>query len=98
VIAGPAGQQVKATASGRVVYAGSGMNSYGRLVIVRHDAHLITVYGRNGKLLVKEGETVKQGQPIAVSATDSAGNASLVFEVRENGKPVDPLARLPKEQ
>ncbi|WP_322106591.1 M23 family metallopeptidase [Paraburkholderia sp. J41] len=95
VMAGPAGQDVRAVASGYVVYAGSGMKSYGKLVIVKHDAHLITAYGRNGKLLVKQGDAVKQGEPIAVSATDN-GKASLVFEMREDGKPVDPLARLPR--
>lgn len=96
VIAGPAGQDVRAVAAGRVVYAGSGMKSYGKLVIVKHDAHLITAYGRNGKLLVKQGDAVKQGEVIAVSATDSAGKASLVFEMREDGKPVDPLSQLPR--
>ncbi|QGZ57884.1 M23 family metallopeptidase [Paraburkholderia acidiphila] len=96
VIAGPPGQQVKAAASGRVVYAGSGMQAYGKLVIVKHDARLVTAYGRNARLLVKEGDTVKQGQAIAVSGTDGAGISALMFEVRENGKPVDPLAQLPK--
>lgn len=98
VIAGPAGQQVKASASGRVVYAGSGIKAYGKLVIVKHDSHLLTVYGRNGKLLVKEGDAVKQGQAIAESGTDATGKASLVFELREDGKPVDPLGQLPKAQ
>ncbi|QGZ63861.1 M23 family metallopeptidase [Paraburkholderia acidisoli] len=96
VIAGPAGQDVRAVAPGRVVYAGSGIKSYGRLVIVKHDAHLITAYGRNGKLLVKQGDAVKQGEVIAASATDSAGKATLVFEMREDGKPVDPLSQLPR--
>ncbi len=96
VIAGPPGQQVKAAASGRVVYAGSGMQAYGKLVIVKHDARLVTAYGRNARLLVKEGDAVKQGQAIAVSGTDGAGISTLMFEVRENGKPVDPLAQLPK--
>jgi lipoprotein NlpD len=98
VIAGPAGQEVKAAASGRVVYAGSGMKAYGKLVIVKHDAHLITAYGRNAKLLVAEGATVKQGQPIAMSGTDGAGISTLMFEVRDNGKPVDPMQWLPKAQ
>jgi lipoprotein NlpD len=98
VIAGPAGQEVKAAAAGRVVYAGSGMKAYGKLVIVKHDARLITAYGRNGKLLVKEGEAVKRGQAIAMSGTDGAGISALMFEVRENGKPVDPLPWLPKAQ
>ncbi|WP_321961788.1 peptidoglycan DD-metalloendopeptidase family protein [Paraburkholderia sp. J7] len=96
VIAGPPGQQVKAAASGRVVYAGSGMQAYGKLVIVKHDARLVTAYGRNARLLVKEGDAVKQGEAIAVSGTDGAGISTLMFEVRENGKPVDPLAQLPK--
>lgn len=96
VIAGPPDQQVKAAASGRVVYAGSGMKAYGKLVIVKHDVRLVTAYGRNARLLVKEGDAVKQGQAIAVSGTDGAGISALVFEVRENGKPADPLAWLPK--
>jgi lipoprotein NlpD len=95
VIAGAAGQAVKAAAAGRVVYAGTGIKAYGQLVIIKHDTQLITAYGRNSKLLVKEGEAVKQGDVIAQSGTDKAGKASLVFEVREDGKPVDPLARLP---
>jgi len=95
VIEGAAGQPVKAVAAGRVVYAGNGIKAYGQLVIVRHDARLLTAYGRNGKLLVKEGQTVKQGEVIAQSGTDRAGKASLVFEVRENGKPVNPVAQLP---
>lgn len=95
VIAGAAGQPVKAAAAGRVVYAGTGIKAYGHLVIVKHDKQLITAYGRNGKLLVKEGDTVKQGDVIAQSGTDKAGKAALVFEVREDGKPVDPLSRLP---
>ncbi|MBV8626640.1 MAG: peptidoglycan DD-metalloendopeptidase family protein [Paraburkholderia sp.] len=96
VIAGPADQQVRAAAAGRVVYAGSGMKSYGKLVVVKHGANLVTAYGHNGKLLVKQGDPVKQGQPIAMSGTDGAGISALIFEVRENGKPVDPLAWLPK--
>jgi lipoprotein NlpD len=97
VIAGAPGEPVKAAAAGRVVYAGSGMKGYGKLVIVKHDAHLITAYGRNGRLLVKQGDTVKQGQQIATSGADAAGVGTLLFEVRENGKPVDPLAQLPRK-
>ncbi|WP_322062141.1 peptidoglycan DD-metalloendopeptidase family protein [Paraburkholderia sp. J63] len=97
VIACAPGTPVKAAAAGRVMYAGSGMKGYGKLVIVRHDAHLITAYGRNGRLLVKQGETVKLGQPIATSGADAAGVGALLFEVRENGKPVDPVAQLPRK-
>ena len=88
-------RSVKAAAAGRVVYAGAGIKAYGHLVIIKHDKQLITAYGGNGKLLVKEGDTVKQGDVIAQSGTDKAGKAALVFEVREDGKPVDPLSRLP---
>jgi lipoprotein NlpD len=95
VIVGAAGQPVKAAAAGRVVYAGTGIKAYGHLVIIRHDKQLITAYGRNSKLLVKDGDVVKQGDVIAQSGTDKAGKASLVFEVRDDGKPVDPLLRLP---
>jgi lipoprotein NlpD len=98
VIAGPPQQQVKAASSGRVVYAGSGIKAYGNLVIVKHDTHLITAYGRNARLLVKEGDAVKQGQAIAVSGPEGAATTSLVFEVRNDGTPVDPLAWLPKAQ
>lgn len=97
VIACAPGAPVKAAAVGRVVYAGSGMKGYGKLVIVKHGAHLITAYGRNGRLLVKQGDTVKQGEQIATSSADAAGVGALLFEVRENGKPVDPVAQLPRK-
>jgi lipoprotein NlpD len=98
VIACAPGAPVKAAAAGRVVYAGSGMKGYGKLVIVKHDTHLITAYGRNGRLLVKQGDTVKLGQQIATSGADAAGVGALLFEVRENGRPVDPVAQLPRKQ
>ncbi|WP_167064397.1 peptidoglycan DD-metalloendopeptidase family protein [Burkholderia sp. Ax-1719] len=98
VIAGAPGQPVKAAAAGRVVYAGSGIQGYGKLIIVKHDTHLLTAYGRNGRLLVKQGDAVKPGQTIATSGADSAGVGMLLFEVRENGKPVDPQDWLPRPQ
>lgn len=98
VIACAPGAAVKAAAAGRVTYAGSGIKGYGKLVIVKHDAHLITAYGRNGRLLVKQGDTVKLGQQIATSGADAVGVGALLFEVRENGKPVDPVAQLPRKQ
>ncbi|WP_433705453.1 peptidoglycan DD-metalloendopeptidase family protein [Paraburkholderia sacchari] len=98
VIACAPGAPVKAAAAGRVTYAGSGIKGYGKLVIVKHNAHLITAYGRNGRLLVKQGDTVKLGQQIATSGADAVGVGTLLFEVRENGKPVDPLAQLPRKQ
>ncbi|NLP59762.1 M23 family metallopeptidase [Paraburkholderia sacchari] len=98
VIACAPGAPVKAAAAGRVMYAGSGIKGYGKLVIVKHNAHLITAYGRNGRLLVKQGDSVKLGQQIATSGADAVGVGMLLFEVRENGKPVDPLAQLPRKQ
>ncbi|RDK03092.1 peptidoglycan DD-metalloendopeptidase family protein [Paraburkholderia lacunae] len=96
VIGGRAGDPVKAAATGRVVYAGSGIEAYGPLIIIKHDDSLITAYGQNSTLLVKEGDAVAQGQTIGEVGVDSRGVASIQFEVRQNGQPVDPLAWLPK--
>lgn len=98
VIAGAPGQPVKAAAAGRVMYAGSGIQGYGKLIIIKHDTRLLTAYGRNGRLLVKQGDAVKLGQTIATSGADSVGVGTLLFEVRENGKPVDPQDWLPRPQ
>nr|WP_323119959.1 peptidoglycan DD-metalloendopeptidase family protein [Burkholderia alba] len=87
---------VRAAAAGRVVYAGSGVAAYGPLVILKHENGLITSYGHNGKLLVNEGDAVSMGQPVAEMATDASGRSTFEFEVRQNGKPVDPLAFLPR--
>ncbi|SIT35010.1 Membrane-bound metallopeptidase [Paraburkholderia ribeironis] len=96
VIGGRPGDPVKAAATGRVVYAGSGIEAYGPLIIIKHDDSLITAYGQNSTLLVKEGDAVAQGQTIGEVGVDSHGVASIQFEVRQNGQPVDPLAWLPK--
>ncbi|MGH8780167.1 peptidoglycan DD-metalloendopeptidase family protein [Paraburkholderia sp.] len=96
VIGGKAGDPVKAAAAGRVVYAGNGIPAYGPLVIIKHDSSLITAYGQNRTLLVKEGDAVAQGQTIGEVGTDAQGVASIQFEVRRDGHPVDPLAWLPK--
>jgi lipoprotein NlpD len=96
VIGGRPGDPVKAAATGRVVYAGSGIEAYGPLIIIKHDDSLITAYGQNSTLLVKEGDAVAQGQTIGEVGVDSRGVASIQFEVRQNGQPVDPLAWLPK--
>lgn len=95
-IAAAAGAQVRAAASGRVVYAGGGIAAYGLLIIIKHDSHLLTAYANNRALLVKDGALVKKGQAIAELSSDSHGDASLHFEVRDGGKPVDPLLYLPK--
>ncbi|WP_433696361.1 peptidoglycan DD-metalloendopeptidase family protein [Paraburkholderia phenoliruptrix] len=90
------GEQVKAAASGRVVYAGGGITAYGRLVVIKHDAHLLSAYGNNRTLLVKEGTPVKKGQAIAEAPAGAASDAFIRFEVREDGKAVDPLIYLPR--
>jgi lipoprotein NlpD len=95
VIGGVAGEPVKAAAAGRVVYAGSGIEAYGPLVIIKHNDSVVTAYGRNSKLLVKEDDAVTQGQPIAEMGVDPHGVAGVQFEVRSGGKPVDPLPLLP---
>ncbi|MDQ0624657.1 MULTISPECIES: peptidoglycan DD-metalloendopeptidase family protein [Paraburkholderia] len=96
VIGGRPGDPVKAAATGRVVYAGSGIEAYGPLIIIKHDDSLITAYGQNSTLLVKEGDAVAQGQTIGEVGVDGRGVGSVQFEVRQNGQPVDPLAWLPK--
>ncbi|MBN3804630.1 peptidoglycan DD-metalloendopeptidase family protein [Paraburkholderia sp. Ac-20336] len=96
VIGGRPGDPVKAAATGRVVYAGTGIEAYGPLIIIKHDDSLITAYGQNSQLFVKEGDAVAQGQTIGQVGVDSRGVASIQFEVRQNGQPVDPLAWLPK--
>jgi len=96
VIGGRIGDPVKAAAAGRVVYAGTGIEAYGPLIIIKHDDSLITAYGQNSTLLVKEGDAVTQGQTIGEVGSDSRGVASIQFEVRKDGHPVDPLAWLPK--
>lgn len=87
---------VRAAAPGRVVYAGTGVAKYGPLVILKHENGLITAYGHNGQLLVNEGDAVTAGQPIAEMATGPDGRASFDFEVRQDGKPADPITFLPR--
>ncbi|RQV28693.1 M23 family peptidase [Burkholderia cenocepacia] len=87
---------VRAAANGRVVYAGTGVKAYGPLVILKHDNGLITAYGHNGKLLVNEGDAVRQGQPVAEMGADASGRSTFEFEVRQNGKVVDPMNFLPR--
>ncbi|SAL69155.1 peptidase [Caballeronia peredens] len=93
-IEGKVGQPVKASASGKVVYAGSGLRSYGRMIIVKHGNDYLTAYAYNEKLLVKEGDTVKQGAIIADMGTGPSGTPALHFEVRKSGAAVDPLPLL----
>lgn len=90
-IAGKLGDPIQAAGDGRVVYAGNSLRGYGNLVIVKHDNTYLTAYAHNRNLLVKEGDTVRKGQKIAEMGDTDANSVRLHFELRVNGKPVDPL-------
>jgi lipoprotein NlpD len=94
-IAGRAGQPIRAAADGKVVYAGSGLKGYGRLIIVKHNKNFLSAYAHNRSLTAREGERVKQGQPIAEMGDSGAKRTMLHFEIRHHGKAVDPLRYLP---
>lgn len=94
-LAGNAGDAVLAAADGRVVYAGSGLRGYGNLVIVKHNNTFLTAYAHNQTLLVREDQTVRRGQKIAEMGSTDADRVKLHFEIRRNGKPVDPARYLP---
>jgi lipoprotein NlpD len=94
-IAGQGGQPVRAAADGVVVYSGSGLVGYGELVIVKHDDQWLSAYGHNRARLVNEGQVVKAGQQIAEMGRSGAARDMLHFEIRYNGKPVDPQRYLP---
>ena len=94
-IAGKAGDPVLAAADGQVVYAGAGLRGYGNLIIIKHNNTYLTAYAHNQKLLVQEDQKVKQGQKIAEMGSSDADRVKLHFEIRRNGKPVDPVKLLP---
>ena len=94
-IAGKLGDPVLAAADGRVVYAGSGLRGYGNLVIVKHNTTYLTAYAHNQVLLVKEDQVVRRGQKIAEMGSSDAERVQLHFEIRRQGKPIDPLKLLP---
>ncbi len=89
-IAGKLGQSVFASAAGKVVYSGSGLRGYGKLIIIKHNATYLSAYAHNDKILVKEGQSVTRGQKIAAMGSTDADQVKLHFEVRRLGKPVDP--------
>lgn len=95
VIGGKAGDPVFAAADGHVVYAGSGLRGYGNLVIIKHNAEYLTAYAHNQTLLVKEDQRVRKGQKIAEMGSTDAERVQLHFEIRKQGKPVDPARQLP---
>lgn len=93
--AGKRGDAVRAAADGTVVYAGAGLVGYGNLIIVRHNNNYISAYAHNDRFRVKEGDNVKLGQIIAEMGSSGADRDKLHFEIRREGKPVDPLQYLP---
>ncbi|WP_296261902.1 MULTISPECIES: peptidoglycan DD-metalloendopeptidase family protein [unclassified Pseudomonas] len=95
-IAGDLGQPVLAASDGAVVYAGSGLRGYGELVIIKHSDTYVSAYGHNRRLLVREGQQVKAGQAIAEMGSTGTDRVKLHFEIRRQGKPVDPLEFLPR--
>lgn len=94
-IAGSSGQPVRATAGGVVVYSGAGLVGFGELIIIKHSDQWLSAYGHNRKRLVNEGQSVKAGEQIAEMGRTGAPRDMLHFEIRYNGKPVDPLLYLP---
>lgn len=95
-IAGKSGQQVSAAAAGKVVYSGNGLPRYGNLIIIKHNDTYLSAYAHNKYLIVKDGQTVKAGQKIALLGRTGAQRDQLHFEIRRNGEPVDPMRFLPK--
>ena len=94
-IAGKAGDPVLAAADGRVVYAGAGLRGYGNLIILKHNNTFLSAYAHNQTLLVKEDQVIKRGQKIAEMGNSDADQVKLHFEIRRQGKPVDPAKYLP---
>ena len=94
-IAGKKGAPVVAAASGRVVYAGAGLRGYGKLVIIKHNDTWLSAYAHNDNILVKEQQDVRRGQKIAEMGQSDTDQVKLHFEVRREGKPVDPVKILP---
>ncbi len=97
-IAGKSGQPVYAAAAGKVVYSGSGLRGYGKLVIIKHNKTYLSAYAHNSQILVKEGQTVAKGQKIAEMGNSDADQVKLHFEIRRLGKPVDPMKYLPSDR
>jgi len=95
-ISGQQGQSIIAAAPGVVVYSGSGLLGYGRLIIIKHNDTFLSAYAYNDQLLVQEGDRIAEGQAIATMGLGSDGRPVLHFQIRKDGKPVNPLDYLPK--
>lgn len=96
-ILGNINQPVFAAAGGEVVYSGNGLRGYGNLVIIKHDDVYLSAYAHNNRLLVKEGESINKGQKIATMGNSGTDKVMLHFEIRRDGKPIDPLRQLPRK-
>ncbi|TVZ39802.1 lipoprotein NlpD [Alteromonadaceae bacterium 2753L.S.0a.02] len=97
-IQGKLGEPVRAAAAGTVVYSGSGLRGYGKLIIVKHSAKYLSAYAHNQRLLVKEGDKVNSGDKIAEMGSTGTDSVKLHFEIRFDGNPVDPMRYLPRKQ
>lgn len=96
LIDGKVGQPIHAAAAGRVVYAGDGLIGYGKLIILKHNNTYLSAYGYNATLLVREGEPIKKGQRIATMGEGPERKPRLHFEIRRNGRPINPRPQLPR--
>jgi lipoprotein NlpD len=96
-IAGKSGQAIMAAGAGKVMYAGAGIRGYGNLVIIKHNNNLLSAYAHNKTILVKEGQQVSKGQKIAEMGNSDSDSVMLHFEIRQQGKPVDPAKYLPSK-
>lgn len=94
-IAGKLGQPVLASAPGRVIFSGTGIRGFGKLIVIKHNNTYLSVYAHNNELLVKEGQNVTKGQKIAEMGNSDADQVKLHFEIRRFGKPIDPMKFLP---
>ena len=90
------GDAVTAVAAGKVVYAGTGIVGFGELLIIKHNEEYLSAYGHNDRLLVSEGQVVKAGQKIAEKGSSGTDTVKLHFEIRKEGKPIDPQRLLPR--
>jgi lipoprotein NlpD len=98
LLLGALGQPIRAACGGRIVYAGSGIRGYGNLIIIKHGDTVLSAYAHTIELTVREGQEVQAGEQIARMGTGAHDIAALYFEIRLNGKPVDPLPLLPAER
>jgi lipoprotein NlpD len=98
LVPGRLGQDVRAASAGRVVYTGSGLRGYGNLIIVKHADNLLSAYAHNREMQVHEGQELAAGQVIAHMGFDAQQTPNLYFEIRQNGRPVNPLAFLSREK